>query len=78
MVTTKVGTLENVISYEKPTKTPLITLNSDEVAWLFGIDNTVLEQWVNAGTLTSSNITGKGIRLFWQKDVAALLDAFGA
>jgi len=56
----------------------MVTLNSDEVAWLFGIDNTALEQWVDAGTLTPTSIIGKGIRLFWRKDIAALLAAFGA
>ncbi len=59
-------------------KNPIITVSSNEVAWLFGIDSTVVEQWVNAGTLTPCSKTPDGIKRFWRKDIAELLIAFGA
>ncbi|MFC1933216.1 hypothetical protein ACFLXU_06310 [Chloroflexota bacterium] len=86
---TKVGILDKALNYEEQTegypsininiyKTLIITVNSKEVAWLFGVDNTVVEQWVNAGTLTPCSKTPDGIKLFLRKDVADLLATFGA
>jgi hypothetical protein len=57
---------------------PIITVSSNEVAWLFGIDDTVVEQWVNARTLTPCSKAPDSIKTFWRKDIAELLIAFGA
>lgn len=89
MVMTKAGIFDGALAYEeqindyssktiKIFNTPIITVSSNEVAWLFGVDDTVVEQWVNAGTLKPCNVTPDDTKRFWRKDVADLLAAFGA
>ena len=89
MVMTKVGIAEETLNNksqinDRPSvnfsinKTRIVTLNANEVAWLFGVDNTIVEAWVNAGTLPSCSSTTDGLKRFWRKDVADLLAAFGA
>ena len=87
MVMAKVGILDEALNYKEQAegypgininKTPIITVTSNEVAWLFGVDNTVVKQWVNAGTLTPCSKTSDGTKRFWRKDIADLLAVFGA
>ena len=57
---------------------PIITVNSREVAWLFGVKMTTVEAWVAAGTLTPCSSTPGGNKRFWREDIAALLASYGA
>ena len=89
MVMTKVGIWDKALNYEeqindypgitiKRFNTPIITVSSNEVAWLFGVDDTIVEQWVNAGTLKPCSVTPDDTKRFLRKDVADLLAAYGA
>ena len=89
MVITRAGTLDKQLDLDwridESTildviydRTQVITLNSDQVAWLFGVDLTTVEAWVSAGTITPCSITPNGIKRFWREDIAGLLEAFGA
>ena len=89
MVMIKVGILDKALnSHEKadgypPLLTnnnqgPIITLNSNEVAWLFGTDVTTVEHWVVSGMITPCINTPNGNKLFWREDIAELLASHGA
>ena len=56
----------------------IITVNSKEVAWLFGVEMTTVEAWVAAGTLTPCSSTPDGYKRFWREDIAELLASYGA
>ena len=55
----------------------IVKLDSEEVKWLFGIDQTILENWIDTGIL-SPEVTPEGGNLFWREDVTKLLVDIGA
>ena len=57
---------------------PIITLTSDEVAWLFGTDVSTVEDWVTSGIITPCSSTPDGNKRFWREDIAELLSICGA
>ena len=59
-------------------QSPIVTLNSNEVAWLFGIDVHTVEEWVVAGIITPCSSAPDGSKRFWRKDIAELLASYGA
>ena len=56
----------------------IITLTSKEVLWLFGIENTTLECWIENKVLSPCRVTPHGEKLFLREDVVDLLCSFGA
>jgi hypothetical protein len=56
----------------------IITLNSNEVAWLFGTDVATVEHWVDSGLITPCSYTPHGGKRFWREDIAELLASCGA
>ncbi len=75
---TMVGILEKSRNYQKQAKTEIITVTSDDVAWIFGVDSKVVETWVKTGTLTPCSENSNGVKRFSREDVCDLLVAFGA
>ena len=63
--------------YEQKLGNPVIVLDSDEVKWLFGIDDKILEKWIERRILLPA-LTSERKRLFWRKDVTDLLVAVGS
>jgi len=57
---------------------PIVTLTSDEVAWLFGTDVSNVEDWVTSGIITPCSSTPDGSKRFWREDIAKLLSICGA
>ena len=57
---------------------PITTVNSKEVAWLFGVNMTTVNAWVVAGTITPCSSTSDGTKRFWREDIAELLAIYGA
>ena len=70
------GVMERSGSFKlKPRK--ITTLSFDEVVWLFGVDETVVEKWIKQGTLTPCRKGLRGNTRFLREDVSDLLAAFG-
>ena len=59
-------------------QSPIVTLSSKEVAWLFGTDVSAVEEWVVAGILTPCSTAPDGSKRFWREDIAGLLAICGA
>ena len=77
MITTKATSKDKDFSEEKTKKTTVITLSSNEIAWLFGIKDTVVKRWIKQGVLTPCSNTPEGIDRFRREDVAELaIDIF--
>ena len=57
----------------------IITVTSEEVAWLFGIEQTTLSAWVKNGVLVlvPCSVTPDGKERFLRSEVAELLENFG-
>ena len=56
----------------------IITLTSNEVAWLFGTDVETVEEWVGYRILTPCGIAPNGSKIFWREHIAGLLAMHGA
>ena len=72
----------NTNAANRPTVTDcgrITTLTSEEVAWLFGIEQTTLSAWVKNGVLVlvPCSVTPDGKERFLRSDVAELLENFG-
>jgi len=88
MVMVKVNTLDRAFAdnvhldersvVKTENRRPIITVNSREVAWLFGVNMTTVEAWVAAGTITPCSTAPDGIKRFWREDIAELLASYGA
>jgi len=89
MVMTKVPISDNVLDGPEHTydftqlnisydQVPIITLTENEVAWFFGTDINIVEEWVTCGILTPCSITSNGSKRFWREHIAGLLAICGA
>ena len=80
MVMTKMGILdEEIYSTELDddyyqlninyNRGPIITLTSNEVAWLFGTNVSTIEEWCTEGVLKPCSGTENGGKRFWREDI---------